>query len=311
MNVSIVVPVRNGGAQLEELLAALKNQTYPKGSVELVAADSESTDGSREKLVRAGARVIDIPLATFDHGATRDLAISKSTGEIVILVVGDAVPGSSGWIEGLVREFERPEVAATTCRQVARPDAPAVTAKRLRESSYGSTERRVNRLEPGTDFEWLPPLERLRLCTFDNVCSAVRRSAWEGNRFGPCAFAEDLAWAKRAILAGHTITYTPDAHVIHSHDRSIGYEYARTYLAHYTLHHLFGVRTVPKWSGAWGSLWSSGPWIRCALTEERTLRRKVGGAIRAPVERFATAIAQYQGARDSVLGRPARRFRGV
>ncbi|SRR5260221_5595111 len=311
MNVSVVVPTWNAGAQLDELLLALKNQRFSKGSVEFIAADSGSTDGTREKLIRAGAEVIDVPTGTFDHGATRDLAISGSTGEIAILVVQDAVPGSVNWIEGLAHEFERAEVAATTCRQVARPDAPAVTARRLRESPYGASGRRVSRLAPGTDFDSLPPLERLRLCTFDNVCSAVRRSAWEKNRFGPCAFAEDLAWAKRAILAGHTITYTPDVHVIHSHDRSVGYEYARTYLAHYTLHRLFGVRTVPKWSGAWSSLWSSGPWIRCALAEEKSLGRKIGSAIRAPVERTATAIAQYEGARDSALGRPARRFPGI
>jgi rhamnosyltransferase len=311
MNVSVVVPTWNAGAQLDELLAGLKNQLFSKGSVELVAADSGSTDGTREKLVRAGAVVIDVAKGTFDHGATRDLAISKSSGEIAVLVVQDAVPGSTGWLEGLAREFEKAEVAATTCRQVARADAPAVTAMRLRESPYGASERRVGRLAPGTDFESLPPFERLRLCTFDNVCSAVRRSVWEKIHFGPCAFAEDLAWAKRAIVAGHTITYTPDVHVIHSHDRSVGYEYARTYLAHYTLQRLFGVRTIPKRSGTWSSLWSSGPWIRCALSEEKSLASKIAGAIRAPIERTATAIAQYEGARDSALGRPARRFPGI
>jgi rhamnosyltransferase len=311
MNISVVVPTWNAGAQLDELLAGLKNQRFSKGSVELVAADSGSTDGTREKLVRAGAVVIDVAKGTFDHGATRDLAIAKSSGEVAVLVVQDAAPGSADWLAGLAREFEAAEVAATTCRQVARADAPAVTAMRLRESPYGSAERRVCKLTPGTSFESLPPLERLRLCTFDNVCSAVRRSAWEENRFGPCAFAEDLAWAKRTIIAGHTITYTPDVHVVHSHDRSVGYEYARTYLAHYTLHQLFGVRTIPKRSGAWSSLWTSGPWIRCALALEKSLGRKIAGAIRAPIERTATAIAQYEGARDSALGLPARRFPGI
>jgi rhamnosyltransferase len=311
MNVSVVVPTWNAGPELEELLAGLKAQLFPGGSFELVAADSGSTDGTRERLLRAGAKVIDVPPGTFDHGATRDLAISKSSGEIAVLVVQDAVPGSPAWIDGLAREFERPDVAGTTCRQIARADAPAVTAMRLRESLYGSSERRVSKLASGTKLEDLPPLERLRLCTFDNVCSAVRRSVWEKIPFGPCAFAEDLSWSKRAIEAGHAITYTPDVHVVHSHDRSIAYESARTYLAHYALNRLFGVRTVPSPSGAWSALWSSGVWIRCALAEEKTLGRKLRGALRAPVERFRTAKAQYQGALDSAEGRPPRKFQGI
>ena len=95
--------------------------------------------------------VIDVAKGTFDHGATRDLAISQSTGAIVVLIVQDALPGSDGWLAGLVREFDDPKVAATTCRQAAREEHPALTAVRLRESPYGSTERRIARLEDGVE----------------------------------------------------------------------------------------------------------------------------------------------------------------
>jgi len=311
MKASVVVPTLNAGTDLDALLAALRTQRIPPGSFELVAADSGSRDGTRERLVAAGAKLIDVPPGTFDHGGTRDLAISRASGEIVVLIVQDAVPGSPDWLAGLLHEFEDPKVAATTCRQVARADHPALTATRLAESPYGSKERRVARLEAGVELGSLPPFEQLRLCTLDNVCSAVRRSVWERFPFGPCAFGEDLAWAKQVIAAGHTITYTPDVHVVHSHDRSVAYEYRRTYLVHYTLHRLFGVHTVPEARLAWRSLWSSGAWMRSAWSGERSLARKLAGAVRAPVERFATALAQYEGARDSAAGRPARRFRSI
>ena len=311
MRVSVVVPTLNGGKELEELLAAIARQRLASGSFEIVAADSGSTDGTRERLASAGATVIDVPKGSFDHGATRDLAISRSTGEIAVLVVQDAVPGSDDWLAGLVREFDDPKVAATTCRQVARAEHPALTAARLCESPYGSMERRSSRLEDGVALASLPPLEQLRLCTLDNVCSAVRRSVWETIRFGPCAFGEDLAWAKQAIAAGWTITYTPDVHVVHSHDRSVVYEYRRTYLNHFLLHRLFGVRTVPRVGIAWRSLWTSGGWMRTAWRGERSLGRKLAGVLRAPTERFATALAQYEGGRDSAEGRPARRFKGI
>ena len=37
-----------------------------------------------------------------------------------------------------------------------------------------------------------------------------------------------------------------DAAVVHSHDRSAGYELARTYLLHHRLFELFGLRTIPR-----------------------------------------------------------------
>jgi len=124
VDVSVVVPTRNAGPLLDELLQALASQEFSGGSVELVAADAEPADGTREKLAAAGARILDIPPESFDDGATRDLAISKSTGDLAILIVQDAVPGSRRRIEGLAREFATPSVAATFCRQVARKGRP-------------------------------------------------------------------------------------------------------------------------------------------------------------------------------------------
>jgi rhamnosyltransferase len=311
MRVSIVLPVRNAGPDLEGVLAGIAAQRHELGEVELLAVDSGSTDGTPERLERAGARVLRIAPETFDHGGTRDLAISEARGELVVLLVQDATPGDERWLANLVAEFDDPEVAGAWCRQVARPDAPSVTALRLAESLHGSRKRRLARLPPGRKLADLDPFDRLALCSFDNVCSAVRKSVWRSIRFGPCAFAEDMIWGKTAIEAGHALAYTSDAFVVHSHDRSIAYEYRRTYLAHHALHHLFGVRTVPDLATAWRSLATSGPWMRHAWTHDRPFSRRLHHTLRVPAERFVTAIAQLRGARDASQGKPPRRMRGV
>jgi rhamnosyltransferase len=311
MRVSIVLPVRNAGPGLDEVLAGIRAQRHDLGPVEVLAVDSGSSDGTVERLERFGARVIAIAPETFDHGGTRDLAIGQAAGDVVVLLVQDATPGDERWLASLAREFDDPSVAGAWCRQVARPDAPAVTALRLAESLHGSRERRLSRLPPGKALADLDPFERLALCTFDNVCSAVRKQAWETIRFGPCAFAEDLIWGKAAIEAGHAIAYTPDAFVVHSHDRSVRYEYRRTYLAHHALHRLFGVRTVPDFRTALRSLASSGAWMAHSWRHDRPFARRVHHTLRVPVERFVTALAQLEGARDSLEGRPPRRMRGV
>lgn len=311
MRVSIVLPVRNAGPDLDGLLAGIRAQRHDFGEVEVLAVDSGSSDGTPERLEAFGARVLRIAPETFDHGGTRDLAIEAAHGAVVVLLVQDATPGDERWLANLVREFDDPSVAGVWCRQIARPDAPSVTALRLSESLHGARESRIARLPPGRKLADLDPFDRLALCSFDNVCSAVRKSVWRTIRFGPCAFAEDMIWGKAAIEAGHTIVYTSNAFVVHSHDRSVAYEYRRTYLAHHALHRLFGVRTVPDLRTAWRSLGTSGPWMKHAWEHDRPFARRLHHTLRVPVERFATAIAQLRGARDAAESKPPRKMRGV
>lgn len=308
MKVSVVIPTLNGGEILGEVLEAIEAQEYERGEVEVVAIDSGSTDGTRERLEGRGVQLTTIAREEFDHGATRDLGISKASGEVVVLLVQDAVPANHRWLEGLVREFDDPVVAATCCRQLPREDAFPYDALELGRSFVGGTEPRCGRLEPGEELESLTPWERMERCTLDNVCSALRRSVWEELPFGRCAFGEDSRWARRAILTGHAITYTAAAQVVHSHRRSILYEYRRTYLSHYLLYELFGLRTVPDYRTAWRSLLSAGEWIRACLQSDASWSQRLAEALRAPVERYLTALAQYRGARDAALGLPAKRF---
>ena len=55
-DVSIIVPVWNGRAMLERLLACLRAQTHPVSAVLVI--DNGSEDGAPEMAERTGARVI-------------------------------------------------------------------------------------------------------------------------------------------------------------------------------------------------------------------------------------------------------------
>src|SRR5215218_124601 len=99
--VSIVIPTRNAGSSIEDLLLALARQ---EGDFDrdLVAIDSGSTDGTLERLHRAGATVLSVASGTFNHGGTRNLALARATGEFAVLLVQDALPLTSGWLSALV-----------------------------------------------------------------------------------------------------------------------------------------------------------------------------------------------------------------
>jgi rhamnosyltransferase len=248
--VSLVVPTLDAGEILGELLASLDRQDAGV-DLERIAVDSGSTDGTVERLRAHGFAVEGIPRREFDHGATRDRAIRRARGEVVVLLTQDAVPADPSWLRRLLEPYEDPRVAGVYCRQVPRPDCNPILAARLRNWTAGKTEPVVQEVAGPGELEALPPLERLARCAFDNVASSVRRSVWERIPFGRRSFGEDLAWGKRALLAGWRIVFQPRSAVVHSHNRSPLAEARRLYCDHQNLNDLFGIALIPTCRGAW------------------------------------------------------------
>jgi len=243
--VSVVVPTRNGIDTLPALLEAIRAQRYD-GRVEIVAVDSGSTDGTANVLANAADQVIRIAPEDFDHGLTRNLGVSRSSGALVVLTVQDAVPASDTWLAALVEPLRRhDEVAGAFARQVPRSDASGVARASLAGWVAAGTVPRTVRLRDAGELAAMVPMERLSHCAFDNVCSCIRRATWQDHPFRSTPIGEDIAWARDVLLAGHAIAFAPEAVVIHSHDRSLRYEYARTRDLHARLLDLFDIRTIP------------------------------------------------------------------
>jgi len=80
---SIVLPVKNGGVLLEKVLASLRNQEGVQID-SIVGVDSGSEDDSVSILQRYGVRVIQIPPAEFQHGATRNLGAEGVTSDVML-----------------------------------------------------------------------------------------------------------------------------------------------------------------------------------------------------------------------------------
>lgn len=85
--VSIIMPTLNAAAILENCLASIARQTYPKDRYEILLADAFSKDGTREIAQRYRAIVID------DHGKNMEegkrLALGHATGEFIVFVDAD------------------------------------------------------------------------------------------------------------------------------------------------------------------------------------------------------------------------------
>jgi len=246
---SLMLPTLNGARTLPALLEALERQTLRP--VRRIAVDSGSTDGTGEILREAGFQVHTIPPSEFDHGATRDLGISLAQGEIVVLLVQDALPTGPEFLEALTEPFSRdPRIAGVYGRQIPRPGGNPVLRARLERWAAGRTEPRLQEPLTEAELQALSPWERLERCSFDNVASAVRRSAWEVHPFGRRPFGEDLAWARRVLLGGWKIFFQPRAAVVHSHDRTPWAEMKRLYCDHQNLRELFSLVLLPTFPRA-------------------------------------------------------------
>jgi len=103
--VSVIVPVWNGKALLEKLLASLRRQTYP--IAEILIVDNGSEDGAPEMAASAGARVIRMG---WNAGFARAVnqGIQQAHGEWLALVNSD-VEAEPDWLEKLMQSAADPD----------------------------------------------------------------------------------------------------------------------------------------------------------------------------------------------------------
>jgi GT2 family glycosyltransferase len=247
--VTVAIPVRDGGALLVRTLQALARQTVAH---ELLVCDSGSTDGSLATTREHGARVIEISPREFSHGATRNLLIEKAGGERVALLSQDAEPASERWLERLLAGFElAADVGIVYGPYLPRPDAsPAVRMELERwfSSLAPGDEARIDRLSEeergvGLGGRGLPPVALVGARGFfTDANGCVSREAWLRVPFRDVPYAEDRVLAIDMLRAGYAKAYVPDAAVLHSHDYTSAQQIRRCFDEWRGLREIYGWR---------------------------------------------------------------------
>ena len=85
--VSFIMPTLNVEALLDNCLASIARQMYPRDRYEIVIADAHSTDRTREIAKKYGAIVLDDDGKNMEEG--KRLALRHATGEYVVFVDAD------------------------------------------------------------------------------------------------------------------------------------------------------------------------------------------------------------------------------
>ncbi len=209
MGVSVVIPTLNAQAQIGRLLDALNAQSLRPQ--EILVVDSESTDHTLEIAQAHGAQVVYIERSSFDHGGTRDEALRRTKGEVVVFMTQDALPVDERFLERLTAPLAQANVAAVGGRQIAYPHASA-SEKLIRAHNYPAQSRVWGTAD----------IARLGVRAFliSDVSAAYRREAYlaVGGFDHPLLTNEDMLICDKLMRAGYSLAYAGDACVYHSHD---------------------------------------------------------------------------------------------
>jgi GT2 family glycosyltransferase len=222
---SVIIPTLDGGPLFERVLASVAAQRGVR-DVELIVADSGSTDGTVERAEAAGARILEIPSGEFGHGRTRNVAAEEASGDVLLMLVQDAVLVGPHVLRNLLLELEADERCFAACaRQIPRSDADLFGAFVV--TAHERVMRAANAAARDRPPAELSPVERRALGSLDDVCGALRRSVWDELRFADVEFAEDLELGLRAVRRGWHVSLPDDAAVAHSHTRGADYHFRR------------------------------------------------------------------------------------
>ena len=225
--VSIVLLTHNAGTDLDTVLNGIAAQEdAPR--FEVIAIDTESTDGTLERLARHAVRVHGITKAEFSHPGTRNLGVRLARGALVVMLVQDAIPIHARWLANLVAPLEEePRVAAAYSRQVPREGANPVERRDIARGA--PPVRRVKRIDD-SEPRHLDDYRRnvLEFIMYSDVSSCARRDLLLKYPFDEALpMVEDQEWCKRILEAGFTVVYEPTSVVAHSHDHSLRQLYRR------------------------------------------------------------------------------------
>lgn len=263
-NVYCVIPTYQAGVSWPKFIESIKQQTAVT-SDKIIIIDSSSTDNTVALSGESGFNVHIISKETFNHGGTRQLAVSllPNEADVVVFLTQDALLAFPDSIEKLVSAFDDPSVGCAYGRQLPHHNANmlAIHARLFNYpgSSYVRTLADVSNYGIKTAF-------------LSNSFAAYRISALQlvGGFPDNLILAEDMIVAAKMLQAGYKVAYISDACVRHSHNYTPWQEFKR-YFDIGVLHtrerwllETFGAPNGEGWRfvlSEWGYIFKHAPWL--------------------------------------------------
>lgn len=231
-SIGIVIPTFQAAKHLPHCLPPLlKSPLKPR----ILIIDSSSTDNTVEIARSMGVEAIVIPKNEFNHGATREKGRGYLKTTICIMITQDAYAATPKMLEFLIQPIIEKKASVSYGRQLPHVGAN-LFASFPREFNYPAISHIRN----------LQDISKYGIYTFfcSNSCAAYLNSALdEVGGFPHISFGEDTAVVAKLLHRHHSIAYTAEAEIYHSHEYSLKEQFSRHYaigLSRDKLRELFG-----------------------------------------------------------------------
>ena len=198
--VSIVIRCFDEEKHIGRLLAGIHAQTV---AAEVIVVDSGSSDRTVDIARGFAVRVVEIAPSDFSFGRALNRGCQEAQGDILVFISAHCYPTHEDWLERLVAPFSDSKVACSYGKQRGN-NKTRFSEKRLFEQWFPDTP---------------DPDQAHPFC--NNANCAVRRTVWAHQSYDEeLTGLEDLHWSKRALDAGHSLVYVPEAEIVHVHEES-------------------------------------------------------------------------------------------
>ncbi|KIN16313.1 glycosyltransferase [Halomonas sp. ATBC28] len=224
----VCVPTLNAGKDWRDWLA--KTNAACGMACRKLVIDSSSIDGTPALAHEYGWEVVPIQRCDFDHGGTRQWALSYLRDcDIIIFLTQDALVDDPSALIQLVKAFEDPCIGAAFGRQLPHLEATPIAAH-ARYFNYPAQSRVVDKGD-------IPNLG-IKAAFLSNSFTAYRRDALLAVDGFPekTILSEDMIAGARLLKGGWKLAYCSQACVLHSHNYSLLEEFRR-YFDIGVLHH--------------------------------------------------------------------------
>lgn len=219
MNCGLIIPTLNAGEQFRTLLEQIAAQSLP---TKKLIVDSQSTDDTATLAKSFGVEVLTIPRKTFNHGASRQLALEKILPlDVVIFLTQDVLLHDDESLARLVKIFgENKSVGLSYGRQL--PHANATNEAAILRAFNYPAESQLRSFDDRKIFG-------LKTAFASNSFAAYRVEALQkvGGFPSNVPLCEDMYVAAKMLLDGWKIYYAASAQVYHSHNYTAAQEFRR------------------------------------------------------------------------------------
>lgn len=221
VRVSVVIPIYKPDKEmLKTQISMLMSQTIKP--VEIIIVHTAPSEDMADIKQISTVKYYAISKKEFDHALTRDKALRRSTGDLVMFLTQDAVIRNEHLIEELVKPFENKMVAITYARQLPREKA-----------DYIEKYTRLFNYPPHDIVKSKQSIKTLGIKAYfcSDVCSCYKKGVYLtlGGFASPAIFNEDMVMAYEAITNDYLVYYASHAQVVHSHSYTFKEEFKRSF----------------------------------------------------------------------------------